>query len=91
MGGPQGRSGQVRKISPPPGFDPQAVQPVASRYTYWATQPTQFYIQAYIFKMGLKREGIDWSGFILLRIGTSGEFFLKAKYNTGLCRTQGMC
>jgi hypothetical protein len=22
LGGPQGRSGQVRKISPPPGFDP---------------------------------------------------------------------
>ena len=29
----QGRSGRVRKISPPPGFDPQTVQPVASRYT----------------------------------------------------------
>jgi hypothetical protein len=23
LGGPQGRSGQVRKISPPPGFDPR--------------------------------------------------------------------
>jgi hypothetical protein len=33
LGGPQGRSGQVRKISPPQGFDPQIVQPVASRYT----------------------------------------------------------
>ena len=33
LGGPQGRSGQVPKISPPPGFDPRAVQPVASRYT----------------------------------------------------------
>ena len=33
LGGPQSRSGQVRKISPPPGFDPRAVQPVASRYT----------------------------------------------------------
>jgi hypothetical protein len=29
LGGPQGRSGQVRKISPPPGFDPRTVQPVA--------------------------------------------------------------
>jgi hypothetical protein len=36
----QGRSGQVRKISHPPGFDPWTVQPVASRYTYWATRPT---------------------------------------------------
>jgi hypothetical protein len=33
LGGPQGRSGRVRKISPPPGFDPRTIQPVASRYT----------------------------------------------------------
>ena len=32
-GGPHGRSGRVRKISPPPGFDHRTVQPVASRYT----------------------------------------------------------
>ena len=38
--GPQGRSGQVQKISPPPGFDPRTVQPVASRYTDWTTRPT---------------------------------------------------
>ena len=25
LGGPQGRSAQMRKISPPPGFDPQTV------------------------------------------------------------------
>jgi hypothetical protein len=36
LGGPQGRSGRVRKISPAPGFDPRTVQPVASRYTDWA-------------------------------------------------------
>jgi hypothetical protein len=29
----QVRSGQVRKVSPPPGFDPRIVQSVASRYT----------------------------------------------------------
>ena len=34
LGGPQGRSGQVRKISPIPGFDHRTVQPVASRLTY---------------------------------------------------------
>jgi hypothetical protein len=32
----QGRSGRVQKISPPPGFDPRTVQPVASRYNDWA-------------------------------------------------------
>jgi hypothetical protein len=33
LGGPQGRSGRVRKISPPPGFDPRTVQPLVNRYT----------------------------------------------------------
>ena len=36
LGGPQGRSGPVRKISPPPGIDTRTVELVASRYTYWA-------------------------------------------------------
>jgi len=40
LGGPQGWSGQVWKISPPPGFDPRTAQPVASRYTDYATRPT---------------------------------------------------
>jgi hypothetical protein len=39
LGGPQGRPGQVRKISSPPGFDPRTVQPVGSRYTDYATRP----------------------------------------------------
>jgi hypothetical protein len=29
LGEPQGRSGQVRKISPPPGFDLRTIQPAA--------------------------------------------------------------
>ena len=33
LGGSHGRSGQVRKISPQPGFDPRTVHPVAIRYT----------------------------------------------------------
>jgi len=44
LGGLQGRSGQVRKISPLSGFDPRSVQPVASRYTDWATRPTDPFI-----------------------------------------------
>ena len=40
LGGPQARSGWVRKISPPPGFDPRNVQAVTSRHTDWATGPT---------------------------------------------------
>ena len=39
LGGPHGRSGQVRKISLPPGFDSRTVQPAASHYTNYSTQP----------------------------------------------------
>ena len=41
--GPQGRSGQTQKVSPPPqpGFDPRAIQPIASHYTDWA-MPARF-------------------------------------------------
>jgi hypothetical protein len=40
LGGPQGRYEHVWKISSSPGFDPQTVHPVASRYTDRATWPT---------------------------------------------------
>ena len=36
LGGPQGRSGRMWKISPPPAFDPRTVQPVVSCNTDWA-------------------------------------------------------
>jgi hypothetical protein len=56
LGGPQGRSGQVRKILPPPGFDPRTVQSVVS------TRPTAdfnnkcisvFCWLRYLIKLGL--------------------------------------
>jgi len=37
LGKSEGRSGQVRKILLPPGFDLRTVQPIASRYTDYAT------------------------------------------------------
>ena len=51
LGGPQGRSGQVRKILATPGLDPRTVQPVASRYTDWATRPTlvSLFLQIYTY------------------------------------------
>jgi hypothetical protein len=38
LGGPQGKSGHVRKISPLPGFDHRTIQSVASRYTRYLKQ-----------------------------------------------------
>jgi hypothetical protein len=43
LGRPQGRSGRVLKISPPPGFDPRTVQLVASRCTDWAIAAHNIY------------------------------------------------
>ena len=36
LGGPQGQSGWMQKISPPPVFNPWTIQPVVSQYTSWA-------------------------------------------------------
>jgi hypothetical protein len=56
LGGPQGRFGLVRKIAPPlPGFDPQTVQPAASRYTDWA-------IPALGERVGSERKWDKWEG-----------------------------
>jgi hypothetical protein len=41
LGGSQGRSGRLRKISRPAGFDPRTVQPLASRYTDYAIPAPQ--------------------------------------------------
>ena len=48
LGGPQGRSWDVRKISPPPGFDPRTVQLVASRYFSWHALIYFAFISEYI-------------------------------------------
>jgi hypothetical protein len=51
LGGPQSRYGRVRKISPPPEFDPRTVQPVASFYTdYDIPTPKHTYIYTCIYK-----------------------------------------
>ena len=51
LSGPQGRYVQVRKISPPPGFDPRTVQPVAIRYTDWAFPGPQYLLEQGRFQM----------------------------------------
>ena len=49
LGGSQGRSVRGRKISPPPAFDPQTVQAVASRYTDYAiSDHLMHYILCYL-------------------------------------------
>jgi hypothetical protein len=55
LSGPQGRPSQVRKISPPPGFDPWAVQPIASLYTDY-TLPEYFVVIILISIYWLRNE-----------------------------------
>ena len=50
LGRAQCRSGRVRKILPPPGFDTLTVQPVVSGYTDWAI-PAHYSILVVRFKV----------------------------------------
>jgi len=54
LGGPQGRYGRVRKISPPWGLDPRTVQLVAIRYTDWVIPAYFMYCRKSIFKYTLQ-------------------------------------
>jgi len=40
LGGPRAGLDRCGKSRPPPGFDPRTVQPIASRYTDYATRAT---------------------------------------------------
>ena len=42
LGGLQVPSGEVRKISPPTGFDPRTVQPIGSRSIDYANRPVYY-------------------------------------------------
>jgi hypothetical protein len=63
LGGLQGRSGRVRKISSPPEFDPPTVHPVASRYTDYAI-PT--HVDIYIYVVHLLVWVIKYTDIILI-------------------------
>ena len=49
LGGPQGRSGWVRKILPPLGFDPRTSQPVKNRYTDYTIPAHPWYMHLWLF------------------------------------------
>ena len=51
MGGPQDRFGRAENLAPP-GFDPRTVQPAVSRYTDWATRPTDINSGVVFFSWG---------------------------------------
>jgi hypothetical protein len=48
LGGPRGRSELLQDISPPPGFESQAVQYVAGRFTDYATAVEVFFSSLYL-------------------------------------------
>jgi hypothetical protein len=100
LGGPQSRSGRVRKISPQPGFDPRTVQPAASRYTDWAIlAPTQDQILVKFIKIDLwrrsqvwpwmRREGIDQQQSYMHLLGPSPSICLG--FLIDICRFISPC
>jgi len=98
LGGPQGRSGQLRKISPSPGFDPRTVQPIASRYTDWATGPTKFKIAAHksgnstlVCKGFFKNSGensaiVPWYYLVTVSLRVLPTFWFTDRTAIGRCR-----
>ena len=52
--------GRERKISPPPGFDPWTVQPVASRYADWAIQAPLTGFNASTFHVNFVLQSGSW-------------------------------
>jgi hypothetical protein len=72
LGGPQGRSGQVRKISPPPGCDPRTVQPVGSLYTDYATRSTYLLSIQRIFRLICPSGKRAWSEIMSCKQSKSG-------------------
>ena len=70
LGGPQGRSGRVQKISPPQGFNPWSDQPVASRYTDWAILAHDRYLL-------LWSKSMDWSCYQQVRNTPYAQYFQK--------------
>jgi hypothetical protein len=69
LGGLMGRSGRVRKISPPPGFNPRTVQPVAFCYTDWVLSAHKIYTggQSNMHVVVLKALDIYSSHYIYLK------------------------
>jgi hypothetical protein len=53
LGGHQGLSGWVWKVSPPLGFDPQIVQPVASCYTDCSVLAQTYFYVFILFSVSL--------------------------------------
>ena len=81
MDGPQGRSGRVRKISPPTGIRSQTAWSVASRYTDRATTARASLYgtsERIVFIQGIvrviKSRRMRWAGHVA-RMGEQGEVY----------------
>jgi hypothetical protein len=57
--GPRAGLDRCGKSPPPSGFDPRPVQPVASRYTDYATRPTFLHSRCVLFVYLESRAGYD--------------------------------
>jgi predicted choloylglycine hydrolase len=92
MGGPQGRSGRVRTISPPPGFDPRTVQPVASRYTNWAKPAPVLAVHIHMLR---ELSSLDWAVWLVQDDFVTSDHemsycFVPTQHAYGACRVLTM-
>ena len=89
VGAPQGGSESVRKISPPPGFDPQTFRSVASRYT-GCPVPAHNLIIIIIIIIYVKCNLLTYVGWCEqgnnLRVAWKGENILTIRANTSFLK-----
>jgi hypothetical protein len=78
LGGTQGWSGRVQKISPPPGFDTRTFRPVASRCTDYAklAHIPNIIIIIIIIIISMEILGYSWPQIVLTsrRYGFLGDY-----------------
>jgi hypothetical protein len=87
LGGPQGRSGRLRKIWPPPGFDHRTVQPVVSRYTDCAIPAhCAVYLSYILLIFCYNRSGLAYCVYVLKL-----QSFLSIFQCITLCSLLGQC
>jgi len=77
LGGPQGRFGGVWKTSPPPGFNPRTVQPVASRYTDWAIPAHVVLNNQALFKLPCSSDAVTHEKLGMRQLMVDKSFILK--------------
>ena len=99
LGGPQGRSGRVRKILPRLGFDPRTIQAVASHCTDWDVRADRkdslwlnfVFVRTSTHKVYIQHEGHFGYKVLLLLLAISAVSAIYCRYRYIVHRLRYWC